>query len=90
MVVEAILLKGIMSLTPRTRKVDIFTQQDYEKLWLVIGSIKNPEILLTTLIFLAAKVLSLRAGDELCGISMKNFEIKFGTVPHDKDLVKIR
>ena len=47
-VLDGVMKERQQSEDPRTRKVDIFTQQDYEKLWLVIGSNKNPEILLTT------------------------------------------
>ena len=75
---------------PRTRKVSTFKEDDYDKLWAVLGNENDPDLLLTTLIYLAAKVFSLRAGDELRRITMKNFEIMNGTVPDHKDLILIR
>ena len=75
---------------PRTRKASTFSDGDYTKLWQVIGKENNAENLLTTLIYLATKIFSCRAGDELRRLTMKNFEIQRCTPPLPKNAVLIR
>jgi hypothetical protein len=73
LVLDGVLKHRQAAESPQQRKVDVFKQTDYDALWKTALGDKDPAQLLTTTIYMAMKVWSLRAGDELRRLTMNNF-----------------
>lgn len=71
------IVKGKQAIEPanRKRKVDVFTPEDYEKMWLVMDD-SDPKILTSTMIFVTMRVFGLRGADELYRFNVNNIKIE--------------